>query len=814
MVTPVDCLGLPAAVSAAVAATNLQLTRDSALQSVYQACRGARTRPEYYNAELVRRLQQVVDGLVTANSCRVDPTMVMGALQAWHSARDAGSYLAAAQRLALQQMVSSATAGQARVSEDLSETVSTLLRTVLHHCPCRLYDLFTTLMRSYGDRLQELLQGMTEEEQIQYLEGEYQQLIRWARGVAEGGLVCQRGGSTVCVDEHCVTDIPPDMPPDLIGTILQLLPPQMLAQIGGRQTTPSCGLVHILDWSLEGELDTLVPDELGPMKEFFIRLIVAYYTDLPPILWGQILAGLIDRWPESRPFTQEEVFAFVSGQLLSCSGPFILKILQAVRPALSPELARKYNLTRLRYPLLAPAEVEHLLRHSLVIPYEQIDIIGQFSASVGHVCKVQHRQTGEQCIIKFIKPVAVSQSCAEYSRLCQVYEEGTCEREFVLNMLQSNGYEMDLQHERTHVAQARERYWASYEEVFGLPSRATLRAVDNIPGVIREDCQYAMAMSLAPGVPLSSLVEDDLLAEHTVYRAALQRAADLLVYTFFAQIISTGFYHGDLHAGNVFYDCHTEQMTVIDWGAVGELDIWAPDPDVQVLVEIMVRSVYYQYDIILDLLATHLNTKCSGSTQIDLRSPGYRSFRDTFTEYRIQSLRGQQEEARKKAYVREVLFTEGALQYEARLPPPRQPDSWSEPSLYSGLGCGGQTECQTRDIPIHDRAQVPAGQVPSLPDILTEMVAWFAGMGVNVAVKFSGFSDFQKAYALLLGVLHKIGYSGYRLGIVTEKALEQLARPTWSRRWLKGVWRGAGYYRQTLQDHRAFVQQLRTGQRM
>ena len=245
-----------------------------------------------------------------------------------------------------------------------------------------------------------------------------------------------------------------------------------------------------------------------------------------------------------------------------------------------------YRIIKVEYPLLSPGQVEDLLKNNLYEP-ENIEILTHFSASVGHVCLVQHRVRGDQCIIKLIKPIAVVQSCAEYSKLCGVYPEGSCEHQFVLNMLESNGSEMNLDNERANVARAVDLYSADYRDVFGLSSGAALRSVRNIPGVVRPNCTYAMAMSKARGVPLSTLIESDSLEEHTVYRAKLQRAADLLLHTFFSQLVTTGFYHGDLHSGNVFYDCQTETMTVIDWGAVGQLDFYEESPDMRALMEIM-----------------------------------------------------------------------------------------------------------------------------------------------------------------------------------------------------------------------------------
>ena len=44
--------------------------------------------------------------------------------------------------------------------------------------------------------------------------------------------------------------------------------------------------------------------------------------------------------------------------------------------------------------------------------------------------------------------------------------------------------------------------------------------------------------------------------------------------------------------------------------------------------------------------------------------------------------------------------------------------------------------------------------------------------GVNIAVKLNEFYEFQKAYALLLGVMGKVGYNGYRTSIFLKKCFK------------------------------------------
>ena len=70
-----------------------------------------------------------------------------------------------------------------------------------------------------------------------------------------------------------------------------------------------------------------------------------------------------------------------------------------------------------------------------------------------------------------------------------------------------------------------------------------------------------------------------LLKKDTKFRAVLHRTLDLLVYKFFLVIIKHGFYHGDPHAGNIFFSFKKKQAILIDLGAVGELNVYEENVD-------------------------------------------------------------------------------------------------------------------------------------------------------------------------------------------------------------------------------------------
>ena len=174
-----------------------------------------------------------------------------------------------------------------------------------------------------------------------------------------------------------------------------------------------------------------------------------------PIIWAQIIKGMADNVFKDLPFTPNEIFAFLSRYTLLNSGPYILKILQMIRPVLTDEIATKYNLTKLSYPLIEPNQVEMILQE-IVINYSMLKVVLNRSASVGHVCIGYYVDNqAERFVIKIIKPLSIAQSCWEYKTLYDLYPVGSCESEFIQNMLKSNGEEMNVNNEIANLNECR-----------------------------------------------------------------------------------------------------------------------------------------------------------------------------------------------------------------------------------------------------------------------------------------------------------------------------------------------------------------------
>jgi len=539
-------------------------------------------------------------------------------------------------------------------------------------------------------------------------------------------------------------------------------------------------LTGLYNFSIDSELNRLIPEELGSLKKFFAKVISTYFNKLHPIIWAQILKQIINQFFTELPTTPEQAFQFISKSLLLNSGPFILKILQMIRPILTPELATKYNLTKLTYPQLTPKEYKLILRKIMTTP-KMTNVIVSKSASVGHVCLVnQADQPQNVFVIKIIKPLSVAQSCWEYKTLSGIFNKNTCEYDFVRNMLESNGREMNIHHEIENINKGHKNYHCTYSEVFGTKISATLSTVKVLEGYTKPDCWFAFAMSLAPGVPVADLVESDLLKSDTPYRAKLHRCFDLLVYKFFLTIANTGFYHGDLHAGNVFFSYEQNQMTMIDFGAVGDLSLWGGDSNINALLEIVVMSVFYNFDGLFDKMTVLLNNKCDPSEAIDMNSEPYKEFSGFLTKIKFNNMINSSKEGNKSTDYRDFIFSDERVNDEIRAESKYVSPStnFTSGTIYSRL----DFEPKGKEPIIHNEerdvlsVQQPASTLGesknySFAKVLEFIIKFYASMGVNIAIKFSDFYEFQKAYILLLGVLAKVGYSSYRIGFIMKKAI-------------------------------------------
>ncbi|ARF11486.1 putative protein kinase [Klosneuvirus KNV1] len=620
--------------------------------------------------------------------------------------------------------------------DNMKKTSYNFIRVLGDHCYCQVVDIFKLFVEKYMDKFKQQFQGKTPEEVKKLLKEKFEAFKQFLKTTQMPDIEAQNG------------KLIEDMATKLTG---------------------------MFSFSVGSELERLIPNELGSLKVFFVRTISAYFDNLHPLIWAQIFKAMIDNLFIELPITPDEIFAFVSKHLLLNAGPFILKILQMIRPVLPKDLATKYNLSRLTYPKLPANHVEMILSR-VVKEWDMYKVEGNFSASVGHVCMAYHvARPNEKIIFKIIKPLAIAQSCWEYKTLYDIKDMTKCEREFLQNMLKSNGRELNVKNEIKNLHNGYDNYTCTYKDIYGIDIDVKLTTVQALDGIMDEKCWFAFPMSLAPGMPISSLLEpESQLTTDTKYRAKLHRCFDLLVTKFFLSIIHSGFYHGDLHSGNVFFSYRENQMSLIDFGAVGEIDFFENNPNIQLLLEVVVMSLFHNFDSILDKLTVLLNSKCT-ENNIDMDSQEYKDLKKDLIKKKYHNIANENKEKERGAIYEKDIFSQKRINDEIaqnkQTGGSEVKEDQSIYAYYEQKQKEKETVVENKDVLPPFTQIVGDSESYSFPSVLGDIVKFYALKGVNVAIKFSDFAEFQKAYALLLGVLHKVGYSGYRVGIAIKKAI-------------------------------------------
>lgn len=619
------------------------------------------------------------------------------------------------------------------LSENIVTSMHNLFEVLYDHCTCHIIELFKILIEKYKSKYQKKFIGKTQDEIIEIIKNDYNSVAQFFKA--------KEGNKSI-----------KEVAADSVNKI-----------------------TNLRNFSIENELDELIPNDLGSLKQFFVLIISTYYKKIHPIIWVQIYMQIYKNIFIDLPYTTKEIYSFLSKYILLNSGPFILKILQMIRPILTPEMQEKYNLTKLTYPKLTNEQVNIILS-KMVKNWDMYQVLANKSASVGHVSIAYNVDRPDKIIVlKMIKPISIAQSCWEYNTLSRIYKEGSCEQTFIKNILESNGREMNVLNEIENIKKGHQYYNVDYKEKFKVDIDAKLDTIEVLDGIVNENW-ISFAMSLAPGIPLSELIENNYLENDTRYRAKLHRCLDLLVYAFFFTLIKHGFYHGDLHSGNIYYSFEKSQLTLIDFGAVGELDVKdIHNETIEVLIKIVVMSIFYDYDGILDILTELMNSRCQ-ETQIDMKSDKYIELKKLLFRYHMENIALSDIEKEKSRQYKNDIFSEERIEMENSEKMEKYPkkESFEYENIYSYLDYkqkSKETIVENRDIlPVFTEI-LGNKETITFPKILEIIFKFYAESGVNISVKFNDLYEFQKAYVLLLGVLFKTHYNSYRTGIALNKAI-------------------------------------------
>lgn len=247
-------------------------------------------------------------------------------------------------------------------------------------------------------------------------------------------------------------------------------------------------------------------------------------------------------------------------RILTILGPAHTKLGQvaATNPGLPPEVAKA--LARLQDGLEPMSEAvvrQRLIDSGLADTYDLGQVVGV--ASMGQVNLATNKLTGEEVVIKFLKPGITTESIQQEFKLMQdvlapalkrMKPNDAAEVQSQLKAFESGILEeMDMAHEAENMAR--------FANLYGdHPDFQGIRMIE-----LGAD-KKALVMSKAPGLSFRKLEPQspEALKAGSAY---LRGVAD--------QVFRYGFYHADPHPGNVFWDTQAAKVTFLDMGAVAEV---------------------------------------------------------------------------------------------------------------------------------------------------------------------------------------------------------------------------------------------------
>jgi predicted unusual protein kinase regulating ubiquinone biosynthesis (AarF/ABC1/UbiB family) len=247
-------------------------------------------------------------------------------------------------------------------------------------------------------------------------------------------------------------------------------------------------------------------------------------------------------------------------KVLTTLGPAHTKLGQvaATTPGLPPEVANA--LGQLQDGLEPMSEAllqERMVSAGLAGKYEIGKVVGV--ASMGQVNMARNTTTGEEVVIKFLKPGITRESIQQEFKLMQEVLQPALKRmkpnEAADLRSQLQAFESGILEEMDMANEAKnmQRFAAQYGDH---PDFQGITMIE-----LGAD-KKALVMSKAPGLSFRKL-EPQSVEARQAGSAYLRGIAD--------QVFRHGYYHADPHPGNVFWDANAAKVTFLDMGAVAEV---------------------------------------------------------------------------------------------------------------------------------------------------------------------------------------------------------------------------------------------------
>ena len=375
---------------------------------------------------------------------------------------------------------------------------------------------------------------------------------------------------------------------------LEQLSPAERATLEGQLSQAVDAAVTEFDFSpLSNRLGEVI--EAGaprPAKQFLGNVAKGYFNEQPLVDKKSLIASMLRGSSPDQAIDRRLV------EMLKGAGPLMQKIMQMVSEGIDDESTRKiYSEVKSKLRPIDATTKKALLAQIVrdsggkIESLSGVRTLGAASVGEAMLAKVKDTQGDErEVVIKLLRPGVAERAERERSIIALMAQGDPGMLRTFTGIADQIAAEMDLSREAANVGKA--QVYAGQQEGIAVMQLAGLASehpnymmVERAPGKNLEDVKQLLrrisddAADAAAEAELRVLnegsdeVNPELTVEQQRARRALQigikleqRMAQLGTLWLTEALLGSGFFHGDLHGGNMMYSVDKDQLTMIDLG--------------------------------------------------------------------------------------------------------------------------------------------------------------------------------------------------------------------------------------------------------
>ena len=331
-------------------------------------------------------------------------------------------------------------------------------------------------------------------------------------------------------------------------------------------------LISMLIYLLFELFDPIALDDNGRhigKKSFFLK-IISYWRHqkrLRHVLKIAVTNGITRTMKYARNRdTDRELAIALRDTLEQCGGIFIKfgQVLSTRKELFSPVFIGELEKLQKNVTQLSVEEVKAILKQNLNGTIEEVfsyfNMKPMAAGSIGQVHQAILKETNEQVVVKLLRP-QIKEIMREDLSILMEFANGITSRSHWAESLGfkdlAEGFVASLREEVDFKIEARNMI-----QIHHVMSKSDLKV--NIPKVYEDfSNENILVMGVAKGVSVANLPENVTINRHDI--------AETLLFSYLEQALVSGIFHADPHPGNIHYDIATNEISLLDFGAVCRL---------------------------------------------------------------------------------------------------------------------------------------------------------------------------------------------------------------------------------------------------